>query len=68
MLLDAEDVLQGGTSATQRQQFHTDDINQCLHNKSSSRGVLNLSQSQLWLVLLELFRAELSYDTPSDYS
>ena len=26
---------------TRRQKFHTDDINQCLHNKSSSRGVLN---------------------------
>ena len=29
----------GGTSATQWQKFHTDDINQCLLNKSSSHGV-----------------------------
>ena len=28
----AEDGLQGGMSANQRQKFHTDDVNQCLHN------------------------------------
>ena len=28
-------------SASQRQKFHTDDVNQCLHNKSSSHGVPN---------------------------
>ena len=26
---------------TQRQEFHTDDVNQCLHNKSGSHGVPN---------------------------
>ena len=35
------DVSQGGTSATQQQKFHTDDVNQCLHNKSGSHGVPN---------------------------
>ena len=35
------DGSQGGTSATQRQKFHTDDINQSLHNKSGSHGVPN---------------------------
>ena len=35
------DGLRGGTSATQRQKFHTDDVNQCLHNKSGSHGVPN---------------------------
>ena len=35
------DGLQGGTSATQWQKFHTDDVNQCLHNKSGSHGVPN---------------------------
>ena len=30
MLLTAGDILQGKTSATQQQIFHTDDINQCL--------------------------------------
>ena len=33
------DVSRGGTSATQRQKFHTDDVNQCLLNKSGSHGV-----------------------------
>ena len=35
------DVSRGGTSATQRQEFHTDDVNQCLHNKSGSHRVPN---------------------------
>ena len=38
-LLAAGDVSRGGTSATQRQKFHTDDVNQCLHNKSVCLGV-----------------------------
>ena len=38
-------VLRGGTSATQRQKFHTDDANQCLHNKSGSHGVPNINLS-----------------------
>ena len=29
-------------SATQGQKFHTDDANQCLHNKSGSHGVSNI--------------------------
>ena len=35
------DVLRGGRSATQRQKFHTEDVSQCLHNKSGSHGVPN---------------------------
>ena len=37
---------------TQRQKFHTDDANQCLHNKSSSHGVpiTNLSNFTCLLV------------------
>ena len=31
LLLAAFDILQGGTSGTQQQKFHTDDVNQCLH-------------------------------------
>ena len=38
-LLAAGDLSRGGTSASQRQKFHTDDVNQCLHNKSVSYGV-----------------------------
>ena len=37
---------------TQRQKFHTDDANQCLHNKSGSHGVpyINLSNFTCLLV------------------
>ena len=38
-LFAAGDVLRGETSATQRQKFHTDDVKQCLKNKSGSNGV-----------------------------
>ena len=41
----AGDVSRGGTSATQRQKFHTDDANQCLHNKSDSHGAPNINLS-----------------------
>ena len=34
-------VSRGETSATQRQKFHTDDVNQCLLNKSGSYGAPN---------------------------
>ena len=53
MLLAAGDVSQGGTSATQRQKFHTDDINQCLHNKSGSHGVLNANLFNFTFVLVD---------------
>ena len=38
-LIAAGDVSRGGTSATQRQKFHSYDANQCLLNKSGSHGV-----------------------------
>ena len=38
-LFAAGDVSRGGTCATQRQKFHTDDVNQCLQNTSGSHGV-----------------------------
>ena len=31
----------GETSAAKQQKFHTDDANQCLHNKCGSHGVQN---------------------------
>ena len=52
-LFAAEDVSRGGTSATQRQKFHTDDANQCLHNKSSSHGVLNINLSNFTCLLVD---------------
>ena len=41
----AGEVSCGGTSATQRQKFHTDDANQCLDNKSRSHRVPNVHLS-----------------------
>jgi len=38
-LFAAGDVSHEGTCATQRQKFHTDDVNQCLQNTSGSHGV-----------------------------
>ena len=51
-LFTAGDVLRGGTSATQRQKFHTDDANQCLHNKSGSHGVPNINLSSFMCLLV----------------
>ena len=44
-LFAAGDVSRGGTCATQQQKFHTDDVNQYLHNKSSSHGIPNTTLS-----------------------
>ena len=47
------DFSRGGTSATQRQKFHTDDANQCLHNKPSSHGVPNTNLSNFTCFLVD---------------
>ena len=47
------DVSRGGTSAIQLQKFHTDDANQCLHNKSGSHGVPNINLSQFTSVMVD---------------
>ena len=39
-------------SATQRQKFHPDDVNQCLHNKSGSHGVSNANLLNFTFLLL----------------
>ena len=52
-LFEARDVSRGGTSATQRQKFHTDDAIQCLHNKSSSHGVPNINLSNFTCLLVD---------------
>ena len=52
-LFTAGDVLHGGTSATQQQKFHTDDANQCLHNKSGSHGVPNINLSNFTCLLVD---------------
>ena len=43
----------GGTSATQRRKFGTDDVNQCLHNKSGSHGVPNVNFSNFTFLLVD---------------
>ena len=69
-LFVAGDVSRGGTSTTQRQKFHTDDTNQCLHNKSSSHGVPNINSSnfmssgQFWYTVVFIYQrapAKLKY-------
>ena len=52
-LFTAGDVSRGGMSVTQRQKFHTDDANQCLHNKSSSHGVPNTNLSNFTCLLVD---------------
>ena len=52
-LFAAEDVSRGGTSATQRQKFHTDDATQCLLNKSGSHGVPNANLFNFTFLLLD---------------
>ena len=42
-----------GTSTTQRQKFHTDHVNQCLHNKSSSHGVSNVNLFNFMFLLVD---------------
>ena len=41
------------TSATQRQKFHTNDVNQCLHNKSGSHGVSNATLFNYTFLLVD---------------
>ena len=52
-LFAAGDVSRGETSATQQQKFHTDDANQCLHNKSGSHGVPNINLSNFTCLMVD---------------
>ena len=52
-LFTAGDVSHRGTCATQRQKFHTDDTNQCLLNKSGSRGVPNVNLFNFRFLLID---------------
>ena len=52
-LFTTGDVACGETSSTQRQKFHTDDANQCLHNKSGSHGVPNINLSNFRCLLVD---------------
>ena len=53
MFLAAGEVSLGGTSAPKRQKLHTDDVNQCLHDKSDSHGVLNLNLLNFMFLLVD---------------
>ena len=52
-LFAARDVSREGTSTTQRQKFHTDDANHCLHNESGSHGVPNINLSDFACLLVD---------------
>ena len=60
-LFAAGDVSRGGTSATQRQEFHIDDANQCLrNNKSGSHGVPNIYLSNFMCLLVNFGKVSCS--------
>ena len=48
-----KDVSRGTTSATQRQKFHTDDVNQSLRNKSGSHGAANANKFNFTFLLVD---------------
>ena len=52
-LYAARDVSRGGTSATQQQKFHTDDVNQCLHSESGSHGIPNINLCNFACLLVD---------------
>ena len=60
-LFAAGDVLHGEMFATQRQKFHTDDANQCLHNKSGSHGVPNINLSNFTCLLVDFGKVLCSF-------
>ena len=56
------------TSATQRRKFHTDDANQCLHNKSGSHGVPNINLICLILRVFWSILVKCCVDLPTNSS
>ena len=50
---------------TQRQKFHTDDANQCLHNESGSHGVPNINLSNFTCLLVNFSEVLCSSATSS---
>ena len=55
------DVSRGGMSATQRQKFHTEDVNQYLHNKSGSHGVPNANFFNFTFLLVDFGKVLCSF-------
>ena len=52
-LLATFGILKGGTTGTHQQKFHTDDENQCLHNKSGSPWVPNANLFNFTFLLVD---------------
>ena len=67
-LFAAGDVSRGGTSATQWQKFHTDDANQCLHNKSGSHGVPNTNLYSFTCLLVDFGKSALLTRFRTDFA
>ena len=59
-LFAAGDVSREGMSGTQRQKFHTDDVNQCLLNKSGSHGVPNVNLFNFRFLLVDFGKVSCS--------
>ena len=53
LLLIGKVISPEGSSATQRQKFHTDDVNQCLHNEHGSHGVSNVNLFDFMFLLVD---------------
>ena len=51
-LLAAWDISRGGMSATRRQKFHTDEVNQSLHIKFGSHGIPNANMINFTFLLV----------------
>ena len=56
LLLVAGDFSRWGTSATQGQKFHTDDVNQCLQNESSSHGFPNANLFNCMFLMVDFVK------------
>ena len=55
------DASRGGMSATQRQKFHTEDVNQYLHNKSGSHAVPNAKLFNFTFLLVDFGKVLCSF-------
>ena len=65
-LLAKGDVSRGGAICdSQRQKFHTDDVNQCLHDKSGSHGVPNANLFNFTFLLVDFGKVLCSSRTRS---
>ena len=60
-LRSLKDGSRGGTSATQRQKFHADEVNQYLHNKSVCHGVPNTNLFNFTFLLVDFGKVLCSF-------